>query len=161
MQLLNPVASKKSRTFTPRVKTRMKKFMLPKRRFWKAEPTFPNVCSKHFSTIRSPNRVLMPLKELRKHIRKGWFGLPKSSFGRGKVDKKIDNNKSKDLGRKTHAKVMKMTSRVELCALKSPNTCFCCYRYFLSTFSYVFCPRRESATFLLATMLLNRAFRLA
>ncbi len=26
-----------------------------------------------------------PWKVLRKHIRKGWFGLPKSSFGRGKV----------------------------------------------------------------------------
>jgi hypothetical protein len=27
--------------------------------------------------------------------------------------RKIDNNKGKDLGRKTHANVMKMTSRVE------------------------------------------------
>ncbi len=42
------------------------KFMLPKRRFWKSEPTFPNVCSKQFSTIRRPNRVLTPLKSASK-----------------------------------------------------------------------------------------------
>ncbi len=38
-------------------------FMLPKRRFWKAEPTFQNAFSKHFSTFCSPNRVLTPLKK--------------------------------------------------------------------------------------------------
>jgi len=41
-------------------------FMLPKRRFWKAELTFQNVFSKHFSTILSPNRVLTPLKSASK-----------------------------------------------------------------------------------------------
>ncbi len=30
------------------------KFMLPKRRFWKVEPAFQNVSSKHFSTILIP-----------------------------------------------------------------------------------------------------------
>ncbi len=34
------------------------KVMVPKRRFWKAEQTFGNVFSKHFSKERSPNRVL-------------------------------------------------------------------------------------------------------
>ena len=33
------------------------------------------------------------------------------------------------------------------------NPGFCCYRLLLSTFSYVFHPRPESATFLLATMI--------
>ncbi len=37
-------------------------FMLPKRRFWKADPTFPGAFSKHFSTVCSPNRVLTPLR---------------------------------------------------------------------------------------------------
>jgi len=32
--------------------------MLPKRRFWKAERTFGNAFSKHFSKKSSPNRVL-------------------------------------------------------------------------------------------------------
>ncbi len=41
-------------------------FMLPKRRFWKSEPTFPNAFSKHFSTIRRPNRVFTPLKSASK-----------------------------------------------------------------------------------------------
>jgi len=41
---------------------------------------------------------------------------------------------------------MKMTSRVELLALKFQNHCFC-YRFFLSTFSYAFFPMSESATF--------------
>jgi len=42
------------------------KFMLPKRRFWKSEPIFPNAFSKHFSTFRSPNIVLTPLKSASK-----------------------------------------------------------------------------------------------
>jgi len=41
-------------------------FILPKRRFWKAEPTFPNAFSKHFSMNRRPNRVLAPLKSASK-----------------------------------------------------------------------------------------------
>ena len=62
-------------------------FMLPKRRFWKSEPTFPDACSKQFSKIRRPNRVLTPLKSASKtHSERlvQWFVLPKSSFGRGK-----------------------------------------------------------------------------
>ena len=65
-------------------------FMLPKRRFWKAGPTFPNGFSKHFSTIRSPNRVLKPLKKvIRRRIRKSWFDVP--SFGRGKLSRHLDD----------------------------------------------------------------------
>ena len=41
-------------------------FMLPKRKFWKAESTFQNVFWKHFSTILSPNLVLTPLKKTSK-----------------------------------------------------------------------------------------------
>jgi hypothetical protein len=74
---------------------------LPKRRFGSAcspnedfgkpkqhlRMRFPG---KHFSTICSPNRVLTPLKSasLETHSErstKGSSGLPKSSFGRGKV----------------------------------------------------------------------------
>jgi hypothetical protein len=33
-------------------------FMLPKRRFWKAEQTFQYAFSKHFSTFCRPNPVL-------------------------------------------------------------------------------------------------------
>ena len=40
------------------------------------------------------------------------------------------------------AKGMKMTSRVELRALKCQNHCCCCYRFFSSTFSCVFFPRQ-------------------
>ena len=42
------------------------KVMLPKRRFWKAEPTFQNAFSKHFSTFASPNPVLTPVKSASK-----------------------------------------------------------------------------------------------
>ena len=45
---------------------KLRNFMLPKRRFWKAEPTFPNAFSKHFSTFCSPNMVLTPLKSASK-----------------------------------------------------------------------------------------------
>jgi hypothetical protein len=38
------------------------KFMLPKRRFWKDEQKMKCGFSMEFSTIRSPNRVLTPLK---------------------------------------------------------------------------------------------------
>ena len=42
------------------------------------EPTFPNAFpGKHFSTIRSPNRVLTTLKSAPgKRIRKRWFDRP-------------------------------------------------------------------------------------
>ena len=42
----------------PSLQSYYKSFMLPKRRFWNAEPTFQNAFSKHFSTFASPNRVL-------------------------------------------------------------------------------------------------------
>jgi len=38
-------------------------FMLPKRRFWKVGWTFQKEFSKHFSTIRGPNRVLTSLEK--------------------------------------------------------------------------------------------------
>jgi hypothetical protein len=38
------------------------KFMLPKRRFSKAEPTFRTVFSKHFSMVSRPNGVLTYVK---------------------------------------------------------------------------------------------------
>ena len=53
-------------------------FMLPKRRFWKAEQTFRNEFSNHFSNERSKNRVLTYVKSALK-IR--LLGLPKCSFG--------------------------------------------------------------------------------
>jgi hypothetical protein len=42
---------------------------------------------------------------------------------------------------------MKWTIRVHFGELTCPNNCSYCYRLFLSTFSYVFYPRPESATF--------------
>jgi hypothetical protein len=67
-------------------KNRMvRKRMLPKRRFWKAEQTFQNAFSKHFSTFCIPNPVLTPLKSASK-TRSDMFVRPsKSSFGRGKT----------------------------------------------------------------------------
>ncbi len=50
-------------------------FMLPKRRFWRAEQTFGNVFSKHFSNERSPNRVLTYVKSALK-IRSRMFDRP-------------------------------------------------------------------------------------
>jgi hypothetical protein len=43
-------------------------FMLPKRRFWKAEQKMTSGCSKHFSTFRCPNPVLTPLKSASKKL---------------------------------------------------------------------------------------------
>ena len=37
--------------------------MLPKRRFSRAEPTFQNAFSKHFSTFCSPKAELAPFRE--------------------------------------------------------------------------------------------------
>ncbi len=41
-------------------------FTLPKRIFGEAEPTFPSAFWKHFSTFRSPNKALTPLKSASK-----------------------------------------------------------------------------------------------
>ncbi len=41
-------------------------------------------------------------------------------------------------------------------APKYQNSGFCCYLFLLSTFSYPFFPRRESATFLFATIAVSR-----
>ncbi len=41
-------------------------FMLPKRRFWKAEQKMTSGFSIDFSMVRSPNRVLTPLKSASK-----------------------------------------------------------------------------------------------
>ena len=58
----------------------------PKRRCWKAWPTFANAFSKHFSTIRSPNRVLKPLKSAwKKHSER--LSLPNEDLGGMKKDK--------------------------------------------------------------------------
>jgi hypothetical protein len=47
------------------------KLMLPKRRFGKAEPTvLPSAFSTQFSTIRSPNRVLTPLKSMPSRVQR-------------------------------------------------------------------------------------------
>jgi hypothetical protein len=55
--------------------------MLPKRRFWKSEPTFPNVFPrKHVSTIRSPNRVLTPLKRASRETRSERLVRPSKIF---------------------------------------------------------------------------------
>jgi len=59
------------------------------------------------------------------------------------------------VGRKTPKKVIFWTIGIHFGALTFPNPCFCCYRVFLSTFSYAFYPRPESATFLFATVLLD------
>jgi hypothetical protein len=40
--------------------------MLPKRRFWKEEQKMKSGFSQHFSMVRSPNRVLTPLKSAAK-----------------------------------------------------------------------------------------------
>ncbi len=61
------------------------RFMLPKRRFWKSDPTFGNVFSKYFSKERRPNRVLTLWKVLRKYVPECWIRLPKSSFGEHKI----------------------------------------------------------------------------
>jgi hypothetical protein len=54
-------------------------FMLPKRRFWKAEQTFQNAVSKHFSTFCGPNHVLSPLKSASK-MRSEMFVRPSKIF---------------------------------------------------------------------------------
>jgi len=79
-----------------------RKFMLPKRRFCKAEQKMKSRFSRYFSMVRSPNRVLTPLKSASFEIRisslfilsKSSYGMdtfhrlfihPKSSFGMGKM----------------------------------------------------------------------------
>ncbi len=54
-------------------------FMLPKRRFWKSEPTFPNAFAKHLSMSLISNRVLTPLKSSSK-IRISSFVPPSKIF---------------------------------------------------------------------------------
>ncbi len=61
--------------------------------------------------------------------------------------RKLDNNKSNDLGRKTPKKVIVWTIGIHFGSLTFPSTCFCCHRVFLSTFSYAFYSTPESATF--------------
>ena len=60
-------------------------FMLPKRRFWKAEQTFQRSFSTHFSTFRRPNSVLTPLKSVSKMTSEMFVLLPKSSFGKDNI----------------------------------------------------------------------------
>jgi hypothetical protein len=54
-------------------------FMLPKRRFWKAEQKMTSGFSIDFSMVRSPNRVLTPLKSVSK-IRISSFVQPSKIF---------------------------------------------------------------------------------
>jgi len=54
-------------------------FMLPKRRFWKDEQKMKCGFSMEFSTIRSPNRVLTPLKSV-SNIRISSFVHPSKIF---------------------------------------------------------------------------------
>ena len=56
-------------------------FMLPKRRFWKAEPIVPKAFSKHFSRAWVLNLGHWPLKSQSKSGFHLLFLLPKSSFG--------------------------------------------------------------------------------
>jgi hypothetical protein len=46
---------------------------------------FPCAFSKHFLRFVAQIQYSHPWKVLRKRTRKGWFGLPKSSFGEHKV----------------------------------------------------------------------------
>jgi hypothetical protein len=57
----------------------LRKFMLPKRRFWKAEQTFQYAFSKHFSTFCRPNPVLTSLKSASK-MRTEMFVRPSKIF---------------------------------------------------------------------------------
>jgi hypothetical protein len=58
--------------------------MIHKRRFWNDEQKMKCGVSIEFSTIRSPNPVLTPLKSASKIRIYLLFILPKSSFGMGK-----------------------------------------------------------------------------
>jgi len=64
------------------------KFMLPKQRFWKEEQKMKCGFSVYFSMVRSPNRVLTPLKSASKSAFHLLFILPKSSFGWGKIERR-------------------------------------------------------------------------
>ena len=61
-----------------------------------------------------------------------------------KVDKKIDHNKSNELGISRYETLLVIFITFEGVFL--PKSLFTCYRFFLSTFSCNFRPRRESAT---------------
>jgi hypothetical protein len=107
-----------------------------------------------------------PWKVLRKHIRKGWFGLPKSSFGRGKLAKLLQTivasqkpthrlecsaaNKKVALSTSVskqwflHFNVRNSTLLVIFITFAwafLPKSLLCCYRVFLST---LLCPFRAS-----------------
>jgi hypothetical protein len=79
----------------------------PKRRCWKSEPTFPKLnpnalpgeaLFKGVSTRFGPRIVekCVPGKRIRIQFRKGWFGLPTSSFGEHKLESwhRVHNNYS-------------------------------------------------------------------
>ena len=92
------------------------------------------------------------------------FFIPFSSEGR-KCDFFARHNGRKGTAITTKALILTFQSAnidsnvnfMAFYALKYQNKCLCCYRSPLSTFSYHFLPRRESATFLLAT-LVSRPF---
>ena len=72
--------------FMPPKRRFWKELMVTKRRFWKAEQKMKSGFSKHFSMVRSPNRVLTP-KGPRKSGFHLLFVLPKSSCGDHRVTK--------------------------------------------------------------------------
>jgi hypothetical protein len=98
--------------------------MLPKRRFWKAEPTFQNAFpGEALFNDSAPKSSTHTLEKCFpwKRILKRWFDLPTSSFGRGKVH-------------------YLFSSVFWSC----PNHCFCFHRLCLSTFSCNFMlPKRR------------------
>ncbi len=59
-------------------KDRFREAMLTKRRFWKAKPTVPSAFSTQLSTIRSPNRVLTPLKSMPSRVKRACMPSPAS-----------------------------------------------------------------------------------
>ncbi len=58
----------------------LRDFMRPKRRFWKAEQKMKSGFSTDFSMVRSPNRVLTPLKSASFEIRISSFVHPSQIF---------------------------------------------------------------------------------
>jgi len=55
-------------------------FMLPKRRFWKEEQKMISGFAKHFSMVRSPNRVLTTLKSASFELRISPFVHPSKNL---------------------------------------------------------------------------------
>ena len=60
-------------------------FTPPKRRFWKAEQTFPSAFSKNVSTIRSPNQVRTPYRSCLRLL-KALFKCVSTRFGQSNVE---------------------------------------------------------------------------